>query len=236
MIHVIAAIIPILIILTWIIFFKPDRHKNKAKRYLTLIISGAFVSFIILWCFLFKNPYLLALPSIAHSIALCIIWRVGYKTPLLIRESSKSHVQSVGNKLQEEEEEDNQVEISILNNKYDELYIKMEYLLKNKQIFRNPDLRLNDLALKLGTNRTYVSQLINNKTNSSFNDYINSYRVEFVKNLLSSTKGELMTLDEIALKSGFSSQSSFYRVFMKMEETSPAKYRMTQIENSNQLN
>lgn len=102
----------------------------------------------------------------------------------------------------------------------------MEHLLKKEQIFRNSDLKLNDLASLLGTNRTYVSRLINNKENSNFCDYINSHRIKYAKQLLSSTqKCEQMSLEDIALEAGFSSQSSFYRVFTNIEGTTPAKYR-----------
>lgn len=52
---------------------------------------------------------------------------------------------------------------------------------------------------------------------------------------MSSENAEHLTLDEIALKSGFSSQSSFYRVFMKIEGTSPAKYRNSAILENHQL-
>ena len=83
---------------------------------------------------------------------------------------------------QKEKKDESEVLVSI----YDELYEQMEQILKKEQIFRNYDLRLNDLASHLGTNRTYVSMLINNKENSIFCDYINSHRIKYVKQLLSS--------------------------------------------------
>ena len=115
-----------------------------------------------------------------------------------------------------------------MGDKYDQLYERMVYLLEKEQIFKNADLRLNDLATKLCTNRTYVSQLINNRANSNFCDYINSYRIIYAKEELTSKESSHLTLGEIALKSGFSSQSSFYRLFMKFEGTTPAKYRAEQ--------
>lgn len=178
--------------------------------------------------FFVDNPYLLAIPSITHSVALFGVSYAGYKQFFSIRELIQDQLPLCDNEPYQEENKD---ESEVLDSLYDELHERMEHLLKEEQIFRNSDLRLNDLASHLGTNRTYVSRLINNKENSNFCDYINSHRIKYAKQLLSSQKSEQMTLDEIALKAGFSSKSSFYRVFTKMEETSPAKY-MKEIENN----
>ncbi len=170
-----------------------------------------------------QNPELLALPSIAHSFALFGLSYGGYKQSFSIREFMKELCQK------QDEECDEQMENAedgvLLGSIYDELYVRMEYLLSDEQIFRDPDLNLDDLTSKLGTNRTYVSRLINNKTQYNFRDYINSYRIRFVKEMLASDKGERLTLEKIAIEAGFSSESSFYRVFSKMEGTTPAKYR-----------
>ena len=178
--------------------------------------------------FFVDNPYLLSIPSIAHSVALFGVSYAGYKQSFSIRELIQDQLPLCNNETDQEENKD---ESEVLGSLYDDLYKRMEHLLKEEQIFRNSDLRLNDLASHLGTNRTYVSRLINNKENSNFCDYINSHRIKYAKQLLSSQESEQMTLDEIALKAGFSSKSSFYRVFTKMEETSPAKY-MKEIENN----
>lgn len=178
--------------------------------------------------FFVDNPYLLSIPSIAHSVALFGVSYAGYKQSFSIRELIQDQLPLCNNETDQEENKD---ESEVLGSLYDDLYERMEHLLKEEQIFRNSDLRLNDLASHLGTNRTYVSRLINNKENSNFCDYINSHRIKYAKQLLSSQESEQMTLDEIALKAGFSSKSSFYRVFTKMEETSPAKY-MKKIENN----
>lgn len=187
--------------------------------------------------FFVNTPYLLALPFIAHPMAFCITCCDRFKKTIPVKVTSLKLAHSlVGEKLQEGEEEgEEEIEVGIfaLDNNHDEFYEKMEDLLKNKQIFKNSELRLNDLALRLGTNRTYLSQLINNKTNSNFNDYINSYRIAYAKELLSMENEDQLPLDEIAIMSGFSSQSSFYRVFKKIEETSPSKYRVSQMEKVN---
>lgn len=216
-------------------FYSNVQHRELSNTKLTLLflLLTAMISMtsnLIGKDFFTDNPYLLAIPSLAHSIVLFGLSYVGYKQFFSIRVLTRDQQQSAGEKLEEEKEMKREESSVISGNKYDELYKQMEYLLEKEQIFREPDLRLNDLASKLGTNRTYVSRLINNKAQSTFCDYINSYRVSYAKKLLAVHEDEELSLEDIALESGFSNQSSFYRVFLKMEDTSPAKYRMIKAE------
>lgn len=207
------------------------RELYNIKATLLFLLFTAIVSIIsniVGKDFFVDNNYLLAIPSITHSIALFGISYVGYTQMFSIRELNKDQLQHVDEETQEHEEL-KQEENILKGDKYDELYLQMDYLLNEEQIFRDADLRLNDLASKLGTNRTYISRLINNKANTNFCDYINSHRISYAKKLFLLQEDEQLTLDEIALESGFSSQSSFYRVFMKLEGTSPAKYRDEQV-------
>lgn len=166
-----------------------------------------------------NSPYILVLPFIIHTTSFLGVLFFYYKqTNTLGNASENKREPTNGN---------NQNDKNII---LDEIFDNMEHLLKKEQIYRKPKLRLNDLAVILGTNRTYISQLIRIKTDSNFSDYINSYRITYAKEKLSSKEevDEQLTLNEIATKSGFSSISSFYRAFTKMENTTPAKYRMLQ--------
>lgn len=181
----------------------------------------AMISNIIGNNFITNSAYILAYPFIIHTITFMGVFYTQRKE-LWTKNNGGEKMLMPTNKNREEDKD------IVL----DELYNKMEHLLKDEQIYRDPTLRLNDLAIKLGSNRTYVSKLINLKTNSNFSDYINTYRITYAKEILSSQEDdddEKLTLDEIATKSGFSNLSSFYRVFTKLEETTPAKYRMEQV-------
>lgn len=81
------------------------------------------------------------------------------------------------------------------------------------------------MARQLGTNRTYVSKLINTRREMSFSDFVNDYRVRYSEMILTSSDYFSLSLEEIALKSGFSSTSSFYRSFVKKNGIPPGKYR-----------
>ncbi len=212
-------------------FYSDTHHRELSNIRITLIFLfitaiSSMISNIIGKDFFVDNPCYLALPSITHSMALFGISYVGYRQSFSIRELTNDQLQPVDKSRCKEEEENKD---GTMGEKYDQLYERMEFLLEKEQIFKNADLQLTDLATKLCTNRTYVSQLINNRANSNFCDYINSYRILYAKEKLTSEEGNHLTMDEIALKSGFSSQSSFYRLFMKIEGTTPSKYRAEQI-------
>ena len=90
------------------------------------------------------------------------------------------------------------------------------------KIYLNATLTLNDLARELGTNRTYLSNYINQELHTTFYEYVNQWRVRRAKELLQGTN---MLLEEVALQSGFNSMSSFRRYFSAQTGMSPIEYR-----------
>ena len=99
---------------------------------------------------------------------------------------------------------------------------RMYLLFEKEHVYLNPRLRLSELAMVLGTNRTYLSNFINAELQSSFSDYVNGYRVSFAKTLLVENNAPL---DVIAEMSGFNSVSSFRRMFSAVEGCTPGQYR-----------
>lgn len=94
--------------------------------------------------------------------------------------------------------------------------------MSKEQAFLNPKLTLSDLALRVGTNRTYLSNYINQTLNQTFFDYINAHRLTYATELLLTTN---YTLEVIAEKSGFNSLSTFRRCFMQTHGCSPSVYK-----------
>ena len=90
------------------------------------------------------------------------------------------------------------------------------------KIYLNATLTLNDLARELGTNRTYLSNYLNQELHTTFYEYVNQWRVRRAKELLQGTN---MHLEEVALQSGFNSMSSFRRYFSAQTGMSPIEYR-----------
>lgn len=127
--------------------------------------------------------------------------------------------QNLSNPIIEEEEKDTPKNIDI------ELWkTKIEALISEEKIYLNPQLKLSDLAKKLNTNSKNISTTINSCFDMNFNDFINHYRVENVKDKLKNGVHKQTTLLGIALDAGFNSKATFNRAFKKSTSLSPKDF------------
>ncbi len=101
----------------------------------------------------------------------------------------------------------------------DSIKEKIETLFRSEKLYLTPELTISTLAQKLGTNRTYISRVINEEFGVSFNQYVNQLRVERAKTLMRENPDMKHYL--VAEKSGFANEQSFYRNFKKIEERTP---------------
>jgi len=110
-------------------------------------------------------------------------------------------------------------------------YLKknLETAIDQDQLFLKHDICLPDLARHIGTNRYYLSKLINSEFEMNFNDYINRYRIKTAQNLIVNNKN--LSLAEIAIKSGFKSYISFSRNFKRQVKISPETFLKSHLEN-----
>ncbi len=91
--------------------------------------------------------------------------------------------------------------------------------------YRNPMLGLEHLAETIGTNSTYLSQVINEEFHQNFYQLVNRYRVEEAVRLLVSSENNIYTVEAIAQQCGFRSKSSFNSAFKKLTQSTPSSYR-----------
>ena len=108
---------------------------------------------------------------------------------------------------------------------FQELEKKLISLLKTDKPYLIPNLTLNDLARKVGISEKDLSHFLNNFLNESFYDLINRYRVEEAKEQLKSGALDQYSITGIGSICGFSSKSSFYRVFKKETGLTPLNYK-----------
>ncbi|WP_272150024.1 helix-turn-helix domain-containing protein [Tenacibaculum aiptasiae] len=99
-----------------------------------------------------------------------------------------------------------------------------EQILKEKY-FTNPDLTLKLLSGFLFIKERELSELINSCAKSNFHGFINKFRVEEFKKLLSSDKVVHYSILGLAKDAGFSSKSTFYKVFKEVEGVTPSEYK-----------
>jgi len=101
---------------------------------------------------------------------------------------------------------------------------KLNSLMVVDQIYRDDSLSLQTLAEKVGITQHQLSQLLNEKLQRSFPEFINHYRIEEAKQLLAAV-GKQPKVIEVAFMVGFNTKAAFYNAFKKITKMTPTQYR-----------
>jgi len=99
----------------------------------------------------------------------------------------------------------------------------LDDLMKNDKAYLNASLNSAKLADLVQVSSVKLSQTFNEHLGTSFNDYVNSYRINAAKQLIN--KKDNLTLEAIGLDCGFNSKSTFYTAFKKHTGITPAQFR-----------
>jgi len=173
------------------------------------------------------------------SFVLLVLLLVNFRSNLLnrkflVRKAKEKFNINNQNNFQEQENVKSKTENSNLteqNNKkfeetqkYKELLLNLQNLVNYEKIYLNQTINLGDIALRLNTNRTYLSNAINSVLNINFNRYINKLRVQEACKLLSDENCNL-TIEGISQSVGFSSKSSFNTAFKSITGVTPSFFR-----------
>lgn len=113
---------------------------------------------------------------------------------------------------------------SLTSEKKMSLFQRLERLMQEEEVYKENLLTKERVADLLGTNRTYLSQVINEQTQQNFTQYINNYRINEAIRLLSDPKNDI-PLKAVAAEVGFSSMSTFYKIFQNTVGIPPKQYR-----------
>lgn len=97
-------------------------------------------------------------------------------------------------------------------------------LLENSKIYLNPDLNMNSLSEMLDIPKYQITEVLNSEIGKNFFRFINEYRVEEVKKMLSD-QTNLYSIEAIGYDCGFSSKSSFFTVFKLITGMTPMQYK-----------
>jgi AraC-like DNA-binding protein len=100
----------------------------------------------------------------------------------------------------------------------------ISFLKSDKKPFLNPGLTMNEVAKLLKVSPQQLSQVVNEKTNLNFTNYLNTYRIETAKEILQTLDFQKHTIDAVAEMSGFNSKSPFYQAFKKNAGMTPKEF------------
>ncbi len=155
------------------------------------------------------QPWIVYLTSIVHAVLL-----------ILIGSHAMQHHFSFHDIAVEEAAEDLFVEDAMASVPDGTLLRqRVMHAIKEEKLFLQPNLKISDLARHLNTNRSYIYNVVNVEMGLSFAELVNRERVSYAVELIKSSPE--MLLSDVAIKSGFTSNASFYRNFKKYQGVSP---------------
>ncbi len=198
------------------------RKMHMTKTILVLFIVACIISFtanIFGKEYFDTAPWLVAIPSVTFSTLLFLLGYAGHKQDFtinrLILETACDVTPSAytGASTPKEERRYN-----IGKSKRN-----IAETIETERLFLQQDLKINDIAKLLRTNRDYIYQAINVRMGMSFSEYINRLRVNYATQLMKDTPE--MSTNEVAFRSGFSSLASFYRNFKTYQNCPPLTYK-----------
>jgi len=111
------------------------------------------------------------------------------------------------------------------DNKYKELDMRLIKFLIEEKPYLLEDVSQEEFCQKLGTNRTYLSQMINRNYNLSFNDLLCEYRVRAARELLADPAKMHFSIEGIGGMAGFKNNATFHRKFKKQLALTPKQFR-----------
>lgn len=172
-------------------------------------LLSAFLYFTLSRSFATSNPQL---TEASHLLLAIFFWIIGYYG------QSQANIYPV---LHATDKQNEKPESGVSQN-LEALGVKLKEIMESRELFTRRDLTLPGLARVLGTNRTYLSRLFNERMQMSFNHYINQMRIEYY--IKHATKSDPDNHSDLWLVCGFNSSSSFYRWFQLLKGMSPAAY------------
>nr|WP_231403018.1 AraC family transcriptional regulator [Hymenobacter guriensis] len=96
--------------------------------------------------------------------------------------------------------------------------------MRHHKPYLNPSLTIHELAGGLQLPPHVLSKVINEGFGQNFFDFVNAYRVEEFKQLMTTPRAQQYTLLALALEVGFNSKSAFNRAFKKQTDQTPREY------------
>jgi AraC-like DNA-binding protein len=103
------------------------------------------------------------------------------------------------------------------------VFVDISRYLKKSQAYRQAKYSLRQLADEMGLSEQMISWSINQGGGLSFSDYVNSLRIEAVKQSFLDTP-EQRNILQTAFDAGFNSKSTFNAVFKRNLGLTPSQY------------
>ena len=99
-------------------------------------------------------------------------------------------------------------------------------IMVQEKIYLDAELTMTQLAGQVGCSVDNLSQLLNNDYGTSFQNFLDQYRVKHASELLLEESTDPNYVFQVALQSGFRSLESFNNLFVRQFGETPTEYRL----------
>ena len=199
--------------------FYSNMQGRDLSSFRTLLFAFLFASLVSILSsaigkdYFIDKGYLLIFPSVLHSAFLYWIAYAGLRQQFTISDFNRDIKEYKRQKQQSK---------SSSKTKGSNLSQLLNKIVVEEMLFTKNDLKISDLSLRLNTNRSYISRVINKEMHTDFCTWINQHRIDYAQELLKANSN--LSLEEIAEKAGFSNLTTFYRVFKIHMNMTPGDY------------
>ncbi len=122
---------------------------------------------------------------------------------------------------------DELVRVPFIHKNYTKEIAQLEAYFTTSKACLQPNLTISEVAVATQIPIRDLSFLINSYYKQRFSDYLNDMRLSHFLTKMDLANLDIFTIETIALASGFSSKSSFYRAFKKRYKNTPTTYLQT---------
>lgn len=105
------------------------------------------------------------------------------------------------------------------------LWTRVCIVLDQEQAWRDPDLSVNSMARRCGTNVSYLNRIIREETRSGFKDLINTKRIGNV--LMQLKENPSIDIQAAFFNAGYRSRATAWRNFKNIVGTTPTEYKQS---------
>lgn len=222
---------------------KLQQHKKKIREQFSdvekitlswlqyLIFGIAFIWIVVLGVNLmpfdiFKNIETDILIYIAVAIFVAFLGFFGLRQTTIFAHqvSNSQHTNGINHSMEVMPETGKYIKSGLRPAEADQLHKKLtEYMIHEKP-YLDSQLSLAKLSSNFGVHTNYISQVINEKEGMNFYDYINTYRVNEFKRLVTDPRYKRLTILALAMECGFNSKSAFNGCFKKLTNQTPSEF------------
>jgi AraC-type DNA-binding domain-containing proteins len=187
---------------------------------LLLIVMGVFA---LLWICTVGLPFIFRIEDepyyvIEVSLVIFIYWigYTGYHRTRIIYITEQKKTQSYFDNLPPAE--------------VDNCIRALQQAMEQDKLYLDPELTSASLAAHIGVNPKTLSAVLNQGLQKGFPEYVNTWRVEAVKQMIMDPANRKMTITGIAYDCGFNSQPTFQRAFKAVTGQTPRDFMQNTIQ------